>query len=172
MEDLCARKAKEIYDLTVKLGCLKEENAQLRRDSEELRRDFEERLACQQQRAQTDYEAVRDDYTTYQLHSTQEAERNRIEITALTQLKDGQATKIAKYEEKIRKMNEKLKSYNAAARTKKNSSLLRLEGVTVQSGSASISSNVNESYVSVSANPNRDEMGRRSGTQDHSFTSH
>ena len=64
-------------------------------------------------------------------------------------------------------MSDKLKSY--AARTKKNSSLLRLEGI-VQSGCASISSNVNESYVSVSANPNRDDQGRRSA-QDQSFTS-
>lgn len=88
MEDLCARKAKEIYDLTVQLGCLKEENAQLKRDSEDLRTDFEERLACQQQRAQTDYELITDEYNTYQLHSTQEADRNRVEIATLMHIKD------------------------------------------------------------------------------------
>ena len=85
-------------------------------------------------------------------------------------MKEDQAAKISKYEEKVKKMSEKLKSH--AFRAKKNSSLLRLDGGVVQSGSASISSNVvNESYVSVSANPNRDEVGRRSA-QDQSFNSH
>ena len=68
-------------------------------------------------------------------------------------------------------MSEKLKSHAYRAK-KNNSSILRLDGGIVQSGSASISSNVNESYVSVSAaNPNRDEPGRRSA-QDQSFNSH
>lgn len=163
-----ARKAKEIYELTVQLGCLKEECAQLRRDSEEQREDYEQRLARHQERAQAEYEAIAEEYQVYQLHSTQEAERNRVEIAQLMAIKEEQEAKITKQEEKIKKMSDKLKSY--AARSKKNSSLLRLEGI-VQSGSASIASNANESYVSVSANPNRDDLGRRS-QQDQSFTSH
>ena len=71
----------------------------------------------------------------------------------------------------MKKMSDKLKSHAYRAK-KNNSSILRLDGGVVQSGSASISSNVNESYVSVSAaNPNRDEPGRRSA-QDQSFNSH
>ena len=67
LEDLIARKAKEIYDLTVQLGCLKEENAQLRRDGEELSRDYEDRLASQQERACAQYDAIADEYHQYQL---------------------------------------------------------------------------------------------------------
>lgn len=68
----------------------------MRRDGEDLRRDFEERLACQQQRAQTDYQGITDEYSTYQLHSTQEADRNRVEIATLTHINHEQAAKIAK----------------------------------------------------------------------------
>ena len=43
-EDLMSRKAKEIYDLTVQIGALKEENKQVKREVEEVRREYEERL--------------------------------------------------------------------------------------------------------------------------------
>ena len=49
------KKVREIYELTVKLGALKEENYQVKRDLEELKGQFEDRLKSQQERAHTDY---------------------------------------------------------------------------------------------------------------------
>ena len=43
-DEIVQRKNKEIYDLTVQLGCLKEENNQLKKDQDGLREDFQERL--------------------------------------------------------------------------------------------------------------------------------
>jgi hypothetical protein len=37
LEEVAQRKGREIYDLTVKLGALKEENYQVKRDLEELK---------------------------------------------------------------------------------------------------------------------------------------
>ena len=36
LEETLARKTKEIYDLTVQIGCLKEENHQVKRDQDDL----------------------------------------------------------------------------------------------------------------------------------------
>lgn len=55
LEDVIQKKGREIYDLTVKLGALKEENYQVKRDLEELKGQFEDRLKSQQERAHTDY---------------------------------------------------------------------------------------------------------------------
>ncbi len=81
-------------------------------------------------------------------------------------------------EERIKKLNEKLKS-TGYYRSKKNSSLLRLD--VVQSGCGSIASSshnqtCNESYVSVSANqPYKegfDNLRKSSQQQDQSFNSY
>ena len=55
LEEVVQKKGREIYDLTVKLGALKEENYQVKRDLEELKGSFEDRLKSQQERAKTDY---------------------------------------------------------------------------------------------------------------------
>ena len=39
-DEIVQKKSKEIYDLTVQLGCLKEENNQLKKDQDGLREDF------------------------------------------------------------------------------------------------------------------------------------
>jgi hypothetical protein len=44
-EDSLTRKSKEIYDLTVQLGCLKEENHQLKKDLDDHTASYEERLS-------------------------------------------------------------------------------------------------------------------------------
>ena len=46
-DDLLQKKIKEIYELTVQLGCLKEENFQLKKDFEDMKNDYSERLQDQ-----------------------------------------------------------------------------------------------------------------------------
>ena len=46
-DEQISKKNKEIYDLTVQLGCLKEENLQLKKDKDEMTLDFSERLRAQ-----------------------------------------------------------------------------------------------------------------------------
>ena len=55
IEENISKKNKEIYELTVQLGCLKEENHQLTKDKDDMKIDFEERLVSQQIRAEADY---------------------------------------------------------------------------------------------------------------------
>ena len=46
-EEALQKKSKEIYDLTVQIGALKEENHQIKRELEELKFQYEERLKSQ-----------------------------------------------------------------------------------------------------------------------------
>jgi hypothetical protein len=56
------RKVKEIYELTVQLGSLKEENHQAKRDLEEIKNQYEDRLKSQQERAQNDYSQLMEEF--------------------------------------------------------------------------------------------------------------
>ena len=55
------RKNKELYELTVQLGCLKEENYQLKKEKEELTMEFQSRLKAQQARAEEDYRQLQEE---------------------------------------------------------------------------------------------------------------
>ena len=46
-EENLQKKAREIYELTVQIGALKEENKQVKREVEEVRAQYEERLGVQ-----------------------------------------------------------------------------------------------------------------------------
>ncbi|CDW85161.1 UNKNOWN [Stylonychia lemnae] len=95
IEDTLQKKNKEIYDLTVQLGCLKEENNQLKKDNEEMSLDFSERLQHQQIRAEADYMVVQDE--NEQLRST--IEQLKVIREEVQQLKVLQEEKNAKMED-------------------------------------------------------------------------
>ena len=56
------RKTREIYELTVQIGALKEENRQVKQEVEEVRDRYEERLAMQHERAHCEQAKVMDEY--------------------------------------------------------------------------------------------------------------
>lgn len=58
LEDNLQRKNKEIYDLTVQLGCLKEENTQVKKDVEEIGADYKERLDDQKMRSEAELQVM------------------------------------------------------------------------------------------------------------------
>jgi regulator of replication initiation timing len=62
MEEGMQRKTREIYELTVQIGALKEENRQVKREVEEVRDRYEERLAVQNERAHSQQAKVMDEY--------------------------------------------------------------------------------------------------------------
>lgn len=55
LEETLARKTKEIYELTVQLGSLKEENHQCKRDLEDIKVELEIRLTNQKERCDLQY---------------------------------------------------------------------------------------------------------------------
>ena len=54
-EENMQKRAREVYELTVQIGALKEENSQVMREVEEVRIEYEERLGAQQARHQNEY---------------------------------------------------------------------------------------------------------------------
>ncbi len=74
LEETLAKKTKEIYELTVQLGCLKEENHQFKRDQEDSKVEFEERLDSQKERAEAEYRQLEDDYQSFQQKYTCDAQ--------------------------------------------------------------------------------------------------
>lgn len=66
IEESLTKKTKEIYELTVQLGCIKEENNQYKLEQEELKQQFQERIDEVKNRAESDYQSLLQDYQTFQ----------------------------------------------------------------------------------------------------------
>lgn len=62
-------KAKEIYNLTVELGSLREENNELQKNVDQQKQDFQERLKEQRERHDTEYNKVVDELELLKIES-------------------------------------------------------------------------------------------------------
>lgn len=56
IEDASSKKAKQIYDLTVQLGCIDLENKEFKAELKERQDDFQQRLQDQRERANAEFE--------------------------------------------------------------------------------------------------------------------
>ena len=62
LEEMLAKKTKEIYDLTVQIGSLKEENHSVKRDLEDERASHEERLNHIRSKMGSEFNALHEEY--------------------------------------------------------------------------------------------------------------
>ena len=77
-------KIKEIYALTVELGCIREENNELQRNIEMQRIDFTERLQEQRERSDSDYCKLEEDFQVLKIESEEASKDSRAKLEALT----------------------------------------------------------------------------------------
>ena len=127
LEELLAKKTKEIYDLTVQLGCLKEENHQVKRDLEDQHESHEQRLSILKSKMATEIEQLQEEYQQYQVQCSVDAEilrKQADDIEKLKKEKDSLELRLKKRGVVSRASNEKLASRSGHSKTK---SSFRLE---------------------------------------------
>eukprot|EP00347_Sterkiella_histriomuscorum_P016763 403351945 len=108
LEDLLQRKNKDIYELTVQLGSLKEENTQLKKDLGEAEIDFKERLESQQLRAEAQMVVIQEENETLR-NNLDEMKVAIDEVEELRQVqneKDNQINQLQKQIESLREEQE------------------------------------------------------------------
>lgn len=62
-------KIKEIYALTVQLGCIREENNELQKNLDMQKIDFQTRLQEQRERSDADYSKIEEDFQVLKIES-------------------------------------------------------------------------------------------------------
>ena len=82
---LMQHKLKEIYNLTVELGSLREENNELRKNVEQQKTDFQERLQEQRDRHEVEYNKVVDELELLKIESEERLDAAKQKIEQLTQ---------------------------------------------------------------------------------------
>lgn len=72
--DLLQLKVKEIYELTVELGSLREENNELKKNVEMQKNDFQERLKEQRERHEVEYNKLVDELEILKIEHAEKLE--------------------------------------------------------------------------------------------------
>lgn len=92
LEELLAKKTKEIYDLTVQIGCLKEENHSVKRDLEDERANLDKRLTHIRSKMTSEFNALQEEYQQYQVQCSVDAEILRKQADDIVKLKKEKET--------------------------------------------------------------------------------